>query len=66
MLPNLSFVNGYSNGWHGYMPTAKAYVEGGYGADFFPGEKPEYGRTQIKPGDGERVVDELIKLSKKR
>ncbi len=66
MQPNLSFVNGYSNGWPGYIPTAAAYTEGGYGVDFFPGENPEHGRTQIRPGDGERIVDELIKLSNKR
>jgi len=64
MLPNYAFVNGYSNGWAGYLPTSSAFKEGGYGADFFSGDpSPEFSRTQIQPGDGEVIINKLIELS---
>jgi hypothetical protein len=67
MLPNYAFVNGYCNGWTGYLPTAAAFKEGGYGADFFNCDRPpEFNRTQICPGDGEVIIDKLIELSVKK
>lgn len=60
--PN-AFINGYANGWVGYIPTQEAFEQGGYGVDFYPKDPKIYSRTQIKPGDGETIRDALIKLS---
>lgn len=66
--PEPSFVNGYSNGWNGYLPTEKAFEEGGYGVQYFEelSDVPYYyGRTQINPGDGELILEKLIELAKR-
>ena len=65
LAPHPVFINGYSNGGIGYLPTATAFTEGGYGVDYFNDPDPEIGRTQIGPGDGETIIEHLIKLSQK-
>ena len=43
-----------SNGWHGYFPTRAACAEGGYEVR---------GSWNFRPGDGERLVEELAGLA---
>ena len=47
------FGYSYSIGgvWAGYMPTIRAAVEGGYGADY---------NTTVEVGTGERLVDRAV------
>ncbi len=47
------FGYSYSNGgvWAGYIPTIRAAVEGGYGADY---------NTTVEVGTGERLVDRAV------
>lgn len=69
LSPVPCFVNGYSNGWSGYLPTEKSFSEGGYGVDYFeelPGVPMDFGRTQINPGDGEVILEKLIELAKRQ
>jgi len=50
-----SFFSGYANGYHGYFPTIRAAVEGGYGAEGI------VARTEV--GAGEAMLDTaLIRL----
>jgi hypothetical protein len=50
-----SFFAGYANGYHGYFPTIRAAVEGGYGAEGI------VARTEV--GAGEAMLDTaLIRL----
>jgi hypothetical protein len=66
LAPSSCFVNGYSNGWCGYIPTEKSFEEGGYGVDYFeeiPSLPMDFSRTQIKPGDGEIILGKLIELA---
>ena len=68
LAPSSCFVNGYSNGWCGYIPTEKSFGEGGYGVDYFeelPSLPMDFGRTQVNPGDGEIMLEKLIELAKK-
>ena len=41
------FWSGYTNGWLGYLPTAKAYEEGGY----------ETRNTPLSPESEELILD---------
>jgi neutral ceramidase len=43
---------GYANGYDGYLPTIRAAVQGGYGANSYT--------TWIEPGAGERMVDHAV------
>ena len=47
-----SFFLGYTNGYHGYFPTIRAAVSGGYGADTI------VARAEV--GAGERMLDRAI------
>lgn len=49
----LMFGYSYSHGgvWAGYLPTIRAAVEGGYGADY---------NTTVEVGTGERLVDRAV------
>jgi len=46
-----------ANGWCGYFPTRAAFAEGGYEVD------EQLNSKNLAPGDGERLVDELVKLA---
>ena len=63
LSPHFAFINGYCNGGTGYIPTINAFEEGGYGADYHEDAYPEVGRTQIRSGDGEAILKQLIELS---
>jgi neutral ceramidase len=50
-----SFFAGYANGYHGYFPTIRAAVEGGYGAEGIV--------SRVEVGAGETMLDTgLIRL----
>ena len=57
-----TIVVGYSLGWIGYVPTRQAYELGGYGVDAYDRDPPEFCRTSVPVGTGERLVDEASKL----
>ncbi|MFW6065802.1 MAG: neutral/alkaline non-lysosomal ceramidase N-terminal domain-containing protein, partial [Planctomycetota bacterium] len=45
-----------ANGWEGYWPTEQAFDEGGYEVD-------GAGRNGLSAGDGEKLIDELVRLA---
>ncbi len=47
-----SFFSGYCNGFHGYFPTIRAAVEGGYGAEGIT--------ARVEVGAGEAMVDMAV------
>ena len=47
-----SFFAGYCNGFHGYFPTIRAAVEGGYGAEGFT--------ARVEVGAGDAMVDMAV------
>jgi neutral ceramidase len=47
-----SFLAGYCNGFHGYFPTIRAAVEGGYGAEGIT--------ARVEVGAGEAMVDMAV------
>ncbi len=57
-------IVGYANGYAGYIPPEEAFRWGGYGVDFYPGDPPEYGRTALPKGAGERIFGELLALAR--
>jgi hypothetical protein len=48
----MTFVLGYTNGSHGYMPTIKAFAHGGYGCD----------TCRFGAGVTEKLTSELVDL----
>lgn len=48
----MTFVMGYTNGSHGYMPTRKAFAHGGYGCD----------NCRFGAGVTEQLTEELLDL----
>jgi len=52
-----TLVAGYCNGYFGYIPTEKAYEEGGYEATF--------PTCIVERGAGERLIEESLKLLSK-
>ena len=61
IAPRPGTLVGYANGWPGYVPTEKAYEEGGYGVDAATEDIPEYCRTSIPPGAGETIIQAMIR-----
>lgn len=61
--PHPGTLIGYANGWPGYIPTQESYAEGGYGVDPAPDDPPEYSRTALPPGTGERILEHLLALA---
>jgi len=53
----------YANGWHGYIPTQKDYEIGGYGVDLYATDPPEYSRTSLPRGAGEKIMERLLSLA---
>ena len=53
---------GYANGWVGYLPTADAAREGGYGVDPYPFDPPHYSRTMLPLEAGERLYGATVAL----
>ncbi len=51
---NFAMVANLANGWLGYVPSARAYEEGGY----------EARSTRLQPGSGEALIDAGIALGK--
>jgi neutral ceramidase len=47
-----SYLAGYCNGFHGYFPTIRAAVEGGYGAEGIT--------ARVEVGAGEAMVDMAV------
>jgi neutral ceramidase len=47
-----SFLAGYCNGFHGYFPTIRAAVGGGYGAEGIT--------ARVEVGAGEAMVDMAV------
>jgi len=58
----MTIVMGYSAGCVGYVPPRNAYEFGGYGVDLYEQDSPEYSRTSVRPGFGERLVNETARL----
>ena len=63
MKPHIGMIIGYANGWHGYIPTWKDYEIGGYGVDLYTDDPPEYSRTSLPKGAGEKIMDKILSLS---
>ena len=57
------FFAGYTNGWPGYVPTQESYETGGYGVDARQDDPPEFCRTALPPGAGEKILDALVEIS---
>ena len=57
-----TIVSGYAQGWIGYVPNRRAYEHGGYGVDRYELDPPEFSRTAVPVGAGERIVDETASL----
>jgi neutral ceramidase len=55
-------VVGYAAGWVGYIPNRNAYEYGGYGVQLYTIDPPEFSRTSVMPGFGERLVHESAML----
>jgi hypothetical protein len=64
LSPHPATVVGYANASVGYLPTAEAYPEGGYGVDLFPGDPPALSRTMVPTGTSERLLDTLLALAR--
>ena len=52
-----TIVVGYAMGSCGYVPNRQAYEYGGYGVDLYATDAPEFSRTAVPAGTGERLVD---------
>ena len=48
----MTFVCGYSNGSHGYLPAASSYINGAY----------EVNSTRFVAGTGENIADDLVEM----
>lgn len=59
----VALLLGYANGWIGYVPTQESYAQGGYGVDLDTRDAPQYSRTKVPPGMGERLLGELLQLA---
>ena len=53
-----TIVVGYAMGSCGYVPNRQAYEYGGYGVDLYATDAPEFSRTAVPAGTGERLFDE--------
>jgi len=63
LAPTPVLLIGYANGWPGYIPTNRAFDEGGYGVDLVLKDPPQYSRTALPPGAGETIYEALLELS---
>jgi hypothetical protein len=55
---------GYANSHVGYVPTESSYDEGGYGVDLYRSDNPQYSRTAVPPGAGEKITEVLVEMAR--
>ncbi len=61
--PHIGMIIGYANGWPGYIPVQKEYDLGGYGVDLYTLDPPQYSRTSLPKGAGEKIMERLLSFT---